>query len=218
MGIKAVVIGGSGATGKELVQQLLDRPDVEQVKVLLRRPYFKPHTKLDEVIVDFNMLAQYSEHIEGDIAFSTLGTTIKDAGSQEAQWKVDHDYPLAFAEIAKQNGIQTFVLLSSMQADPKARLFYPRMKGTLEHAIQKLNFPSYIILRPGIIDRPNTDRTGEKLAVRIIKLLNKMGLLHKFRAITTVDLANTLIAAGIDFPKAGEQLYESPEILAGIKR
>jgi len=218
MGIKAVIIGGSGATGKELINQLLERPEVERVTVLLRRPYFKSHKKLNEVIVDFNMLAQFSEHIEGDIAFSTLGTTIKDAGSQDAQWKVDHDYPLTFAEIAKQNGVNTFVLLSSMQADPNAKLFYPRMKGTLERAIHKLNFPSYIILRPGIIDRPNTDRAGEKAAVGIIKFLNKIGLFRRFRAIQTKDLAKALITASIDFPKTGEQLYESEEILNGIKR
>ncbi|WP_286650422.1 hypothetical protein [Sphingobacterium hotanense] len=92
------------------------------------------------------------------------------------------------------------------------------MKGTLEQAIYKLNFPSYMILRPAIIDRPNTDRAGEKAAVGIINFLNKIGLFRRFRAIQTKDLAKALITASIDFPKTGEQLYESKEILNGIKR
>jgi len=218
MGIKAIVIGGSGATGKELVKQLITRNDVEHVRVLLRRPYFKPQEKLEEIIVDFNRLADFSEHIEGDIAFSTLGTTIKDAGSQLAQWKIDHDYPLSFAALAKANGVPSFVLLSSMQADSQAKFYYPRMKGALEEAIRSLDFPSLTILRPGIIDRPNTDRLGEKVAVRLIKFFNQVGLFHKYRAVQTADLAKALIVAGIDFSKAGIKVYEGPEILDGIRR
>lgn len=215
--MKAVVIGGTGATGRELVLQLLANPQVESVVALVRRAFFPPDPKLQEVIVDFDRLEEYAAYIVGDVAYSTLGTTLKQAGGKEKQWQVDYEYQLHFARIARRNKIFTFVLLSANQAHPDSRIFYSRMKGKLEEAIISLDFPKLIILRPGFIARPNTDRRMEKISLGIIGFLNKIGLFRKFRPISTVDLANVILNSSMNENEKDIDIWESPKIL-GFKQ
>lgn len=200
--MKAVVIGGSGATGSELVRQLLGDPRFEQVVVLVRRPYFEKMAHLLEVVVDFEKLEQYGDQIQGDVAFSCLGTTLKSAGSKDAQWRVDHDYQLEFASIAKANGIESFVLLSAFGANKSSSFFYNRMKGTLEDNMRNLGFRQLVILHPGGIERPNSDRTGEKIFIQLLKMFNAIGLFKSYEPISTNRLAKAMIASYFKFTEA----------------
>ena len=194
--MKIVVIGGSGATGRELVLQLLADPRVESVVALVRKRFFSSNPKLREVVVDFDHLKDYANEIQGDIAFSTLGTTLKQAGGKQAQWRVDHDYQVEFADIARTNKVFTFVLLSSANAAEKSLFFYSRMKGAVEKELVQLNFPKLVIVQPGPIDRPGSDRSGEKLGVSFVRFLNRLGLFKTYRPITTISLAEVLIQCG----------------------
>lgn len=191
--MKAIVIGATGATGARLVNQLLADNQFERVTVLTRRKYFNPHAKLTEVIIDFSRLDEYSDSIQGDVAFSCLGTTLKDAGSKEAQWTVDHDYQYQFAKLAAQNGIPVFALLSSMGANAKSKIFYSRMKGMLEKNIERLGFPHLLIFRPGILVRPDSNRQGEKIGVSLIRFLNRIGIAKKYKPIEVERLASAMI-------------------------
>lgn len=197
--MKAVVIGGTGATGKELVAQLLEDPRFDAVTVLVRRLYFSQHPKLTEVVVDFEKLNSYSDMIRGDVAFSTLGTTLKDAGSKAAQWRVDHDYQLEFATIAKANAIESFVLMSAFGANANSSFFYNKMKGELEQHIKTLNFPQLVILHPGGIERPNSTRKGEKIMMKALKVFNALGLFRGYEPIPTNRLAKAMITSFFRF-------------------
>ena len=197
--MKAIIIGGTGATGKELVDQLLEDQRFEAVTVLVRRPFFESHPKLTEIIMDFEKLNDYQKEITGDVAFSTLGTTLKDAGSKDAQWRVDHDYQLEFAKIAKANGVESFVLLSAFGADVNSSFFYNKMKGTLEENMQKLNFPQLAVLHPGGIDRPDSTRTGEKVMMKALKAFNVIGIFKAYAPISTQRLAKAMIASYFKF-------------------
>lgn len=190
--MKALVIGATGATGKELVNQLLQNPNYNQVVVLVRRQFFVANSKLTEVIVDFNELDNYSEYFFADVAFSCLGTTLKSAGSKKKQWKVDYDYQYNFAKICKQNNVPKFVLISAMGANSKSIFFYNKLKGALEEAIIKLNFRNLIIMQPGSLIRPESDRLGENFSVKLLIFLNKLGLLSKFRPLLVNDLAKAM--------------------------
>lgn len=209
--MKAIIIGGTGATGKEVVKQLLNDERWESITALVRRPYFEAHPRLIEVVVDFENLADYAEYIQGDVAFSCLGTTLKDAGSKQAQWRVDHDYPMAFARIAKAQHVPSFVLLSSMGANPQSRIFYSRMKGALEKAMQELGFDRLIIFQPGGIDRPQSTRRGEKFMISVLKGLNRVGLLRGYAPISTKALAGAMIRACFRF-KNGVKFVPLKEI------
>ena len=190
--MKAVIIGATGATGKQLVNQLLNNPDYTEVIVLVRREYFVPHAKMTQVIVNFNELETYKNIINGDVAFSCLGTTLKDAKTKQKQWKVDYDYQYNFAKICKQNNIPKFVLISAMGANSKSIFFYNKLKGALEDAVIKLNFKNLIIMQPGSLIRPDSNRLGENFSVKLLIFLNKLGLLSKFRPLLVNDLAKAM--------------------------
>ncbi|MCR4029861.1 MULTISPECIES: NAD(P)H-binding protein [Flavobacterium] len=190
--MKALIIGATGATGKELVDQLLEDKDYTSVSVFVRRPFGKSHPKLTEHVIDFSDVNAFQELITGDVLFSCIGTTLKDAGSKEKQWEIDFDIPAQFSAIAKTNKVNSLVLVSSYGASSKSSVFYSKMKGELEENIEKLDFPQYIIFRPGPLIRQNTDRVGEKISVGVIKILNAIGLFKNLKPITTAFLAEKL--------------------------
>lgn len=191
----ALVIGATGATGKDLVEQLLNDEQFEKVTLFVRRSLPLQHEKLHTHTIDFDRPQHWHRLVEGDVLFSCLGTTIKAAGTQDEQWKVDYDYQYQFADAASANGVPNYVLVSSTGADPKSRVFYSRMKGQLEEAVKKLPFKSITILQPPILDRRDSDRTGEKVGLRVIQVFNKVGLFKAQRPLSTRELAATMIRA-----------------------
>lgn len=193
--MKALVIGATGATGKELVDLLLESNDYESVSIFVRRSTGKSHSKLTEHIVDFSNVNSFQNLITGDVLFSCLGTTLKDAGSKEKQWKIDYDIPAEFASAAKQNNVESLVLVSSYGASSKSSVFYSMMKGKLEEYIDELHFSQYLIFRPGPLIRENTDRFGEKISVNVIKFFNAIGIFKNLKPITTRFLAEKLVKA-----------------------
>jgi uncharacterized protein YbjT (DUF2867 family) len=193
--MKALVIGATGATGKFLTEELLKDKYYTAVAIFVRKPTGRQHPKLTEYVIDFSNVDYYREEIKGDILFSCLGTTLKAAGSKEEQWKIDFDIPAAFAAIAKQNDVHSFVLVSSTGADSKSGVFYSKMKGKLEEKIAELNFNQYIIFKPGPLLREGSDRAGEKIMVKTLRLLNSIGLLRKYKPLPTELLAEKLAKA-----------------------
>jgi uncharacterized protein YbjT (DUF2867 family) len=191
--MKAIVIGASGATGKFLVSRLLQADEFSEVTVLVRYNVFEAHPKLKQVVVDFERLNDYAEQVTGDVAFSCMGTTLKIAGSKAAQWKVDYDYQYHFAQIARHNGVPAFVLLSAQNAKASSAIFYSKMKGRLEKAVEELHFNKLIILQPSLLIRPNTDRLAEKMGLKVIKTFNKIGLLKKQSPLHVDEVAAAMI-------------------------
>ncbi|MES2456437.1 MAG: NAD(P)H-binding protein [Bacteroidota bacterium] len=190
--MKALIIGATGATGKDLVNVLLQDPEYTEVVTFVRRPSGITVLKLSEVITDFDQLESVSDHINGAVLFSCLGTTLKAAGSKEKQQHIDYEIPLQFAEIAKRNGVSGMVLLSAYGATADSRVFYSRIKGMLEDEIGKLGFTKYIIFKPGLLVRKNTDRVVERISAGVLNFLNGIGLVKKFKPLPTEVLAEKL--------------------------
>lgn len=191
--MKALVIGATGATGKDLVNQLLNDKDFEQVDIFVRKPVDIQNNKLKVHVVNFERPQEWKHLVKGDVAFSCLGTTLKDAGSKEAQRKMDFNYQYDFAKAARENDVEDYVLVSAYGANPKSKIFYSRMKGELEEAVRQLHFNKITIFKPGMLERKNSDRTGEVLGSRIIKFANKIGLLESQKPLPTDVLAKAMI-------------------------
>lgn len=191
--MKALVIGATGATGKDLVNQLLQDNDFDEVDVFVRKPLSIENEKLKTHIVDFNNPQNWKDLVKGDVAFSCLGTTLKDAGSKEAQRKVDYEYQLEFATAAKENEVSDYILVSAYGAKADSKIFYSKMKGELEDAVRALHFPKITIFKPGMLERKNSERTGEVLGSRVIKFANKIGLFESQKPLPTNILAKAMI-------------------------
>ena len=199
--MKALIIGATGATGKDLVTLLLNDNAYTEVHCFVRKPLALTHPKLHAHVVDFETPEAWADLVRGDVAFSCLGTTLAIAGSKEAQWRVDYDYQYAFAQQCKANGVPTFVLVSAAGATAESKLFYNRMKGQLEDAVKALDFPRLLIFQPSILIRPNSDRGAENFTVKAIHFLNKIGLFKRYRPMPTEILAEKMLSAVYNSPK-----------------
>lgn len=209
--MKVLLIGATGATGSDLLQLLLKDSEVESVTIFVRRDPLINHPKLKVHLIDFNRNEQWRHLVKGDILFSCLGTTLKDAGSKEAQWKVDHDYQYRFAEAARENGVGSLLLVSSMNASPKSPFFYARMKGELEEAVRKLGFPGLMIFRPPSLIRKGSDRTMERVGVKVIGFLNRLGLMQSMHPLPTEQLAKAMLHAAKSI-REGQQMLQPVDI------
>ena len=210
--MKALVIGATGAVGKDLVEQLLKDDSFDRVDVFVRREMPLLSSKLVSHVVDFDHTESWAGLLTGDVLFSCLGTTIKAAGSQDAQWKVDYTYQFEVAKAAQANGVQQYILVSSVGADAHSKIFYSRMKGQLDEDVAKLGFPGCFILRPPSLIRKGSDRFGEKAGVVVLKALNAIGLMRSWTPMPTEEVAAAMVRLAKS-GKTGHGIITSQEIL-----
>lgn len=193
--MKALLIGATGATGTDLLKKLLNDTSFDEVAVFVRKPIAVTNDKLKVHVVDFDRPEEWNHLVKGDVAFSCLGTTLKAAGSKEAQRKVDYDYQYNFARTAKENNVAHFILVSSFGANSKSDFFYSQIKGELEDAVKKLTFKKTTIFNPGMLQRKNTDRPGEVVAQKVLQFINMLGLFKKHKPLPTEVLAQAMMNA-----------------------
>jgi len=189
----AIVIGATGATGIQLIKQLLEDKNYKKVKIFVRKNLTIENSKLENNIVDFDNLESWKEKLTGDVLFSTLGTTLKQAGSKQNQYKVDFTYQYEVAKFSAENNVKKYVLVSSMGANSKSKIFYSRMKGELENAVKKLNFDEIHIFQPGMLDRQIKDgRKLEHFSLKTLQTLNKIGILKSQKPLLVSKLAESM--------------------------
>jgi uncharacterized protein YbjT (DUF2867 family) len=212
-GFTALVIGATGATGTELVQQLMDDNQYTSVIVFSRRPLLITSAKLTTHIVDFDNPQAWAHLVKGDVLFSALATTLKQAGSQKEQYKIDYTYQYQTAATAAANGVGKYVLVSAMGANAKSWLFYPRIKGELDNAASALPFKQIHIFRPGFLLRqPDKIRPIEKLGIAIIQFFNKFGLFKSQRPLPVEVLAQKMRSVLLNPDAQQFQIYSLDSI------
>lgn len=146
-----LLAGASGYVGNLALDALLDSTDIGRVYAISRRPLGREHPRLANRIVRFDQIESQLKGLTCQVAMCSLGTTIRQAGSQEAFREVDFDAVLAFARTAKAAQAQRFVVVSSAGADPKSKNFYLRTKGEMEEALAGVGFASLDILQPSLL-------------------------------------------------------------------
>jgi uncharacterized protein YbjT (DUF2867 family) len=211
--MKALLIGATGATGRDLLELLLNDEEIKQVDIFVRRELSVKHNKLTTHIVDFDEPEQWKSKVKGDVLFSCLGTTLKIAGSKKAQWKVDYDYQFQFAKAARENNVPGYVLVSAEGASAKSPIFYSKMKGQLEEDVKTLNFTRLIIFNPPLLLREKSDRQGEVMAAKVLKFFNSIGILRSQKPLHTKQLAAAMIKS-VKVLKNGSHSITGQNILA----
>jgi len=168
---KLLLAGATGMVGTAVLTLLLGDERVSQVVAPTRRP-LPQHAKLLNPIVTSKDLPPDAEWWAVDGAISALGTTRANAGSAAAYRAIDYDYALAIASQVRKGGATCFALTSSAGADARSWFLYPRTKGELEEAIDRLRFPSLTILRPGFLGGERSEhRPIEKAIGRLLDSL-----------------------------------------------
>ncbi|WP_334126079.1 NAD(P)H-binding protein [Empedobacter brevis] len=193
--MKVLLVGATGATGKDLLHMLFADKEIESIDIFVRREIGLKHEKLNIHIINFDKPEEWKQLVKGDVLFSCLGTTLKTAGSKEEQWKIDYEYQYQFAKAAKQNNVAQYVLVSTINASSKSWNFYGKMKGRLENDVKALDFLSLIILQPPLLIRENNSRTNEVIGGKLIKLFNKVGLFRSQKPLSTKLLAEAMLVA-----------------------
>mgnify|MGYP000844127115 FL=1 len=196
--LHALVLGATGATGQELVRQLLSNLNFDRVSIFTRKTFNVEHKKLVKNKIDFSKLTEYKNLVKGDILFSALGTTLKESGSKKQQYLVDYTYQYEFAKMASENGVTNYSLVSSTGAKEKSFFFYPKTKGALEESVKKLKFNKIQIFQPPMLIRPTElMREGEKVGIKVFKGLNKIGILNSQKPLPVEYLAKKMISEAL---------------------
>jgi uncharacterized protein YbjT (DUF2867 family) len=206
-----LLVGATSLVGAAVLRQAQD--DVRVVRIVApTRRKLPPHPKLENPLVNFERLPADAAWWAVDSVICTLGTTIRTAGSQDAFRRVDYDYPLAVARLARQHGAQAFSLNSATGADPGSRFFYNRVKGEVEEALRAVEFPSLTIVRPALIGGERDEfRPAEFVAMRVLRLVEPL-LPRPYRIVPHERIARVLLEAAVTAPR-GEHIIESDAII-----
>ena len=206
----ALIAGATGLVGNALLQQLLNDDQYDKIILLTRKPLEIANSKLVILQNDFDKIESLNPGFTIDDVFCALGTTINTAGSQDAFYKVDFTYVVNLGKW----WVKRFMIVSAMGANAKSGIFYNRVKGEMEEAVNQLNILQKMIFRPSLLmGNRKEKRTGEKIAQAVMGGLGFLfvGPLLKFKGIHADVVAKAMIkAAKLD--KQGFTVYESGEM------
>ena len=210
----AIVVGATGLVGGYITQKLLEDDRYKKVKVFVRKSVRISNPKLEEHLINFEKISEWRDQLVGDELYSALGTTIKKAGSKDAQYKIDFTYQYEIARAASENGIKKLLLVSSAGANYKSGNFYLRTKGKLDEAVQQLAFERSLIFRPSILMGERSEkRLGESIGIKIAGTITKIiPALKKYRPIEASRVAEAMIKSANQNLTDKIRIYQSEEI------
>lgn len=212
----AIISGSSGLVGTQLLHQLFKQDYYDYVISIGRRELALKHQKLVQVKVDFGQLDQVrleDRLREKDFggtnhslvraikeknftmhAFCSLGTTIKDAGSKEDFYKIDHDYVIEFAQWVHKLGATKFLYVSAIGADANSSIFYNKVKGQVERDLQLIDFDYLGIFQPSVLlGHRRENRLGEDAAKWVMKAITALGIYKKYKPIYGHQVAKAML-------------------------
>jgi uncharacterized protein YbjT (DUF2867 family) len=209
----ALVAGSTGLIGNQLLQLLLKDDHYDVVKAISRKPIEITHSKLENIVLDFERLNEHQANLKADDVFCCLGTTIKKVKTKEKFRKVDFDYPVELANLTRANGAEQYLLVSALGADKNSKIFYNQVKGEVEVAIGQLGFKSFHIFRPSLLmgDRSES-RSGEEAGKVFFKYFGFLVPL-KYKGIESIKVAKAMRKIA-SLHQIGTHVHESKELQA----
>ena len=216
MAYKAIIAGASGLVGSSLLNILLQQPEYNEVVVLVRKELPLSHKKLVQAIVDFDRLDQYQHIINGHALFCCLGTTRHKTPDMADYRRVEFDYPVQLAKLALDNQVIQYHLVSSMGANVNASsfMYYTKLKGEVEQAIEHIALPCLQIYRPSLLTgERNENRPEERVATGIMKLVDPLliGPLKRYKSIPAQTVAMAMYKQSLQ-SKEGVFIHPSDHI------
>ncbi|OUJ73050.1 NAD-dependent epimerase/dehydratase family protein [Hymenobacter crusticola] len=212
----ALIAGATGLVGSQLLPLLLASDRYAKVITVGRRPLPLVHPKLEQRVLDLDHLEEARLSLIADDVYCCLGTTMKQAGSKEAFYKVDYLYVVKLAALTAANFASQLLVVSAMGADAESRLYYNRVKGEMEDAVRQTQFRAIHLFRPSLLLGERADkRVGEQIGAVLMKLLSPLllGPLRKYRAVSARAVAQAMMHAAEE-EGGGVRVHLSDEIAA----
>ena len=205
----AVIIGATGAVGREIWEEVLEKDFYKKVYVLGRSSItrLEDNEKLEKIVVDFENLNFETDILNNADVFASLGTTIKIAKTKENQRKIDLDYTINFAKIC-EGKIRSFNVVSAIGANSRSKSFYTSLKGELEERLQEMNLGILRIYRPSLLIAKRADkRMMEDFFIKISPMLKFIlhGKFKKYSPIEVELLGKEMVRFAIE--NKGEKTY-----------
>lgn len=211
MGNTAVIIGATGAVGKEILKEILGGDFYERIYVLGRNSISRlpEDGRLTKIVIDFeNMRFDTSILDEADV-FAALGTTIKIAGSKENQRKIDVDYTVNFAKLC-EGKVRSFNVVSAIGANSKSKNFYNSLKGELEDKLKEMNLGTLRIFQPSLlISRRDDNRFLEEIFMKVAPIFQFVlkGKTKKYSPIEASLLGKVIVRFATENKGEGTYTY-----------
>ena len=196
MGKTAVILGATGLTGGMVLDLLLNDPRYSKIRALSRRSLGAKHSKLEEYIINMEDLNSSQSLFIADELYCCIGSTKAKTPDEEAYRRIDFGIPVHAARICKDNGVTSFLVISSLGADVKSKIFYSRLKGEMESAVRNYGIKKTVILRPSLIGGQRQEkRPGEQIGQIAMKLVNPflIGPLKVYRTIDPGCIAKAMV-------------------------
>ena len=211
MGNTAIIIGATGAVGKEILKEILENDFYNKVYILGRESIRKlPEGEiLTKIVVDFENLNFDTRILEDADVFSSLGTTIKIAGSKENQRKIDVDYTVNFAKLC-EGKVRSFNVVSAIGANSNSKNFYNSLKGELEDKLKKMNLGVLRIFQPSLLIAKREDtRILEGLFIKISPIFQALlkGKTKKYSPIEASLLGKEIVRFATENKGKGTYTY-----------
>lgn len=211
MGNTAVIIGATGAVGKEILKEILDGDFYERIYVLGRNSILRlpEDGRLTKIVIDFENMRFDTSILDDVDVFAALGTTIKIAGSKENQRKIDVDYTVNFAKLCKGK-IRSFNVVSAIGANSESKNFYSSLKGELEDKLKEMNLVILRIFQPSLlISKRDDERFLEELFIKISPLFKFLlkGKMKKYSPIEVSLLGKVMVRFATENKGEGTYTY-----------
>jgi uncharacterized protein YbjT (DUF2867 family) len=213
----AIILGSTGLTGRLLTALLIKDPNYSKIKLFTRRPTTFSSPKIEEITCDLLNLEAVKKEVTGDVIFCCIGTTKAKTPDRDLYHKIDYGIPMEAAQLAKENNIAAFMVISSIGTSDKSLFFYVRTKGEMERDILKMNIPNTYIIKPAFINgRPDEDRKGEKSLKFLMRVMDffMIGPLKKYKSTQALQIAKAMAYLGIHDHKEHNVLNDQIKTLS----
>lgn len=212
----AVVFGGSGFIGRNVVRELAKRG--WRVRVAVRRPhhalFLRPMGAVGQIQlaqVNVRYRGSITEALKGADAVVNLVGLLHQEGAQKFD-TVQAGGAAAIAQLAAAEGVTNFVHVSAIGADAESDSLYARSKGLGEKAVRDA-MPSAAIIRPSVVFGTE-DKFFNKFAAMLsmtppflpVPILFGGGQ-TKFQPVYVDDVADAICGA-LETPAAAGRTYE----------
>lgn len=192
----AIILGATGLTGGLLLRELLQDSRYEKIKLFSRNKVALKDKQIEEHLVDLFQLEKYKQDFIANDVFCCIGTTKSKTPNEDIYKNIDYGIPVNAAKIAKQNGVENYLVISALGADKNSKMFYNRVKGEMERDVLAQKITNTHLFQPALIagDREEK-RFFENLAKSAMKILNPVmvGPLEKYRSIHPATIAKAMV-------------------------